>query len=202
MVSIGLSLPLLAGEVTLSSETMQASSESSSIQDCLSQGGKCNDTELKSGSSFSIDDVVNLGIVKHDEVASTQESTTGNVEKVSTTAALPSIDMEILFDYNSANIRPDQASRLREVAQVLSDPKFHNSIFTFVGHTDGVGSADYNRNLSHQRASAVAQFVSISAGIPQHQTRATGVGFDYLKTPSDPAGAQNRRVQLVLIPGS
>tara|TARA_R110002049_G_scaffold142277_2_gene304134 strand:+ start:11009 stop:11668 length:660 start_codon:yes stop_codon:yes gene_type:complete len=199
-------LPGSAQELTLESFDLggdsapAATAANSDIETCLLDPAACNNSELRSGASLSIDDVVNLGVIDREKVATTTTSTTGQAQQVNTAQALPSIDMEILFDYNSAGIRGDQAQRLAELSTVLRDPRFANYTLAFIGHTDAVGSDAYNRDLSQRRAQEVAYFVSQAAGIPLARTSATGLGFARLKTPSDPAGPQNRRVQLVLIP--
>lgn len=172
----------------------------SDLETCLLNAAACKNSELKSGSSMSIDDVVNLGVIDREKVAVQQTSVNGTTKKVDTAQALPSIDMEILFDYDSTSIRADQAQRLVELSEVLRGPKFQDFTLAFIGHTDSVGSAAYNRDLSRRRAQEVAFYVSRAAGIPLSQTTASGLGFDRPKTPHDPEGPQNRRVQLVLIP--
>jgi OOP family OmpA-OmpF porin len=177
-----------------------AATPTSEIETCLLDPTACNNSELRPTGSLSIDDVVNLGVIDRKKVATTQNNDSGQAQQVNTAQALPSIDMEILFDYNSASIRGDQALRLAELSTVLRSPKFDNFTLAFIGHTDAAGSDAFNRDLSQRRAQEVAFFVSRAAEIPLARTSATGLGFARLKTPSDPNGAQNRRVQLVLIP--
>lgn len=170
------------------------------LKSCLLDPSNCQNSELKSGAAFSMDDVVNLKITDRESVPTTQVKSDGTNETIDRSKPLPSIDMEILFDYNSDSIRSDQFSRLLELSEVLKDPRFKTYTLAFIGHTDAKGSADYNRDLSYRRAQTVANFVATAAQFPMHQTSATGLGFDRLKSPFDPLGAQNRRVQLVLIP--
>lgn len=209
-VLLAASPPSLAQELTLDSFDLggeqktdgkvQPSAPESEIETCLLDPSACQNAEYRSGSSLSIDDVVNLGVIDRENIATTQTNSTGRMEPVNTAESLPSIDMEILFDYNSASIRADQAVRLAELSAVLRGAKFNDYTLAFIGHTDAVGSATYNQTLSQRRAEAVALFVSEAGSIPLTRTSATGLGYSRLKTPSDPTGAQNRRVQLVLIP--
>jgi OOP family OmpA-OmpF porin len=205
-LSFGLSFTgaLTAQELSLESfdlgNVSSVAKPTSDIETCLLNPDACENKEMRSATSLSIDDVVNLGVIDREQVAKTEVKADGTAENVDTTQALPSIDMEILFDYNSVAIRADQAVRLAELSVVLRDPKFRNFTFAFLGHTDAKGSAAYNRDLSQRRAFEVAKFISSAAAIPLSQTSSTGLGFDRLKSPSDPEGAQNRRVQLVLIP--
>lgn len=151
-----------------------------------------------SSQSFSLNDVVNLGIVERSDVEKADED--GNVVRVEDRVEpLPSIDLEILFDYNSASLRPDQMAPLVSLSRDLSEIDFSRAQLVLMGHTDGVGSAVYNKELSHRRAQSVAAFLSEAADIPRYRIKTSGMGFDYLKTPSDPANAINRRVQVILV---
>lgn len=156
------------------------------------------DRVQSSSQSFSINDVVNLGIVERSEVE--KPDSNGQVLKVEDRVEpLPSIDLEILFEYNSASIQPDQIPQLIALSRDLSEIDFTRAQLVVMGHTDGVGSAAYNRELSHRRAQSVARFLSEAAEIPIYRIKTSGMGFDYLKTPYDPKNAVNRRVQVLLV---
>lgn len=177
----------------------------SDLENCLLKAGNCSSDELKSGASFSLDDVLNLGVIDHEKVAPAPVSAvSGNGEKPVSPSTyadpLPSVDMEILFDYDSADIRWDQKDRLVDLAKTLSADGFRSYSMLFVGHTDAKGSAQYNRHLSGQRAEAVANFIRVNTAIPAHQIISSGIGFDRLKDQRDPLSPRNRRVQLVLVP--
>jgi outer membrane protein OmpA-like peptidoglycan-associated protein len=169
------------------------------LEKCLLEPALCQSKEFATKSTISIDDVVNLGIIDREEVKATPVATDDPSNPV-TAQALPSIDMEILFDYDSSNVRPDQYPKLAELANLLKTDKFKGYRFAFIGHSDAKGSYDYNRNLSRKRAEEVSQFVSRVATLPTSRMIATGLGPSQLKDPGDPFGAGNRRVQLVLIP--
>lgn len=162
---------------------------------CLRDPSQCDD----GGVDFSIDDVVNLGIVDREEVAETPATSEG--ESVRTTDPLPSIDLEVLFDYNSADIRPDQMGQLIELAEILRSDDFGSYRLIFLGHTDAKGSAAYNERLSERRARSVADFVAAAANVPANRIDAVGLGFQRLADVNNPLSARNRRVQLVLVPG-
>lgn len=177
----------------------------SQLESCLLGSADCKSDELKSGASFSLDDVLNLGVIDRSQVKAEPASTATNADKDTASIAasadpLPSVDMEILFDYNSSNIRWDQKERLIDLARTLSSSDFRKFSVLFVGHTDAKGSAEYNRKLSSQRAEAVADFIRINTAIPPTQIVSSGVGFERLKDNNDPFSERNRRVQLVLIP--
>ena len=102
----------------------------------------------------------------------------------------------ILFDLDSAAIRPESKPVLDEVAASLeSQPDWR---LTIEGHTDSTGSAEHNRVLSQQRADAVKAFL-VAAGIDA--ARLQTVGFGASQPVADNATelgrSQNRRVELV-----
>lgn len=182
-------------QIQLNSKTQNTNSMSS----CLLNASNCTNKEFKSSASFSIDDVVNLGIVDRNEVKPTKVSTSDS-STPSVPQTLPSIDMEILFDYDSDIVRSDQYQKLIELSNVLKESKFNNYKFAFLGHSDSKGSPQYNRTLSFKRAAAVSQFLVDATGLQSGRMLSSGMGSSRLKTPGDPFGAANRRVQLVLIP--
>ncbi|MBU0968968.1 MAG: OmpA family protein [Proteobacteria bacterium] len=102
----------------------------------------------------------------------------------------------ILFDFNSAVIRPESKPVLDEVLGMLrSEPGWQ---LTIEGHTDAVGSEDRNQTLSQQRAEAVKAYL-VDGGVDAARLATTGFGES--KPVADNATelgrAQNRRVELV-----
>ena len=186
-------------EVTAESSIAISKGGTREMEKCLLDQTNCTSPEYRSSASFSLDDVVNLGVVKREEVAPVGGK---NSTIAATTAPLPSIDMEILFDYNSDTLRPDQYQKLAELATVLSGDKFRSFRIVFLGHTDAKGGQSYNHDLSRRRAKAVADFVSEVGGLPSDRLIANGLGSQSLKDPGNPFGPQNRRVQVLLLPGS
>lgn len=172
----------------------------SGMADCLKSPDACAGSGFKSDVSFSLDDVVNLGIIDREEVAPQPASTDGAGSLSKPSDPLPSIDLEVLFDRNSDAIRPDQMTQLVDLSSVLRQDDFRNYRLIFMGHTDAKGSIEYNNDLSRRRAESVAQFVALTAGVPRDRIRSVGFGFSQLAVPSDPFADRNRRVQLVLVP--
>ncbi len=103
-----------------------------------------------------------------------------------------SISLELLFDYNSANLTAAAKEQLKGFAQAfLKEP---DKKLTIEGHTDAVGSDSYNQSLSQQRAEAVKKFLTEAYSIPPSQIRSEGKGKNNLAKPNDPAAEENRRV--------
>ena len=109
----------------------------------------------------------------------------------------PSINLEILFDYNSADVGPRAASVVNDLGNVLSKDKFKGAVFFINGYTDAKGSPEYNMALSQRRAEAVRHVLIERYGLPPQTLIATGFGVTSLKNPNDPFGEENRRVQIV-----
>ncbi len=103
----------------------------------------------------------------------------------------------ILFEFDRADILSESAEALATVAELMdgnADLKL-----LVVGHTDGVGSFDYNLRLSVDRAQAVVAWLSERHGIDGSRLRPAGAGpMSPVTTNRTEAGrAQNRRVELV-----
>ena len=109
----------------------------------------------------------------------------------------PSIDLEIFFDYKSADVTPRAAAALTPLGRALSDTRLAGDAFLIAGHSDGKGSADYNLALSRKRAEAVRRHLIANFGIDGAKLVATGMGSKHLKNAKQPLAAENRRVQIV-----
>ena len=100
------------------------------------------------------------------------------------------------FDFNKAAIKKESDSLLTEVAKVMTDHPEIKKV-SVEGHTDNVGSADFNKKLSQQRADAVVKWLS-SHGIAADRLKSVGVGKDRPLVPNDTDlnRALNRRVEF------
>jgi OOP family OmpA-OmpF porin len=108
------------------------------------------------------------------------------------------IDLNIAFDFNSAQLSPDSAALLERLSQALQAPQLQAQRFRVEGHTDGKGQAAYNQQLSERRAAAVVQYLA-QRGVGTERLQAQGKGFSELLKPEDPLAAENRRVRIVAI---
>jgi outer membrane protein OmpA-like peptidoglycan-associated protein len=165
------------------------------MRDCLLDSAGCASAEFGNAADFTLDDVYNLGVIDRD--AQPQRSAAAPDP-----TPLPSIDLEVLFAYDSDSLTPQAMAKLSSLAAALSDPRLADSRLLFIGHTDAVGSAAYNTALSQRRAQAVADYVRATLPLAGDRIEAVGLGFSRLKNRQDPSAAQNRRVQLVLVPGA
>ncbi len=109
----------------------------------------------------------------------------------------PAIDLEILFEYNSADISPKAMPALAALGKALSRQDLKGSVCFINGHTDAAGGADYNQLLSQRRANSVRRVLVEQYRLVPDTLIAAGFGKEQLKNPANPLGQENRRVQIV-----
>ncbi len=103
----------------------------------------------------------------------------------------------ITFDTDKADIKPESAQTIAEIAKLLkSDAGLKVAV---VGHTDATGAVPHNLKLSQDRAQAVMQALIRDHGIDAARLQAFGCGpFAPVATnDTDDGRARNRRVELV-----
>jgi len=106
---------------------------------------------------------------------------------------------DITFDTGSATVRASLRSDLQALAANLND--FPNTTVDIIGHTDNVGAASFNQQLSSQRANSVFSILS-DGGVAHSRMRAIGRGEDEpIATNLNAEGrAKNRRVEIIIRP--
>jgi outer membrane protein OmpA-like peptidoglycan-associated protein len=109
----------------------------------------------------------------------------------------PRIDVEIRFDFNSANISRNAMPEVDVLGKALSDPKIKGNSFVLAGHTDAVGGEEVNQDLSERRADSVKQYLVEKYGLAPDQLVTAGYGKTRLKDKDNPTAAVNRRVEVV-----
>jgi len=121
------------------------------------------------------------------QILETRESARGLIVNLS----------DVLFDTGSANLKTGAREKLAKVAGILLS---HRGLKLQVeGHTDSVGSADYNQRLSENRADSVRTYL-VEQGIAPNAIGTAGFGETMPVASNDtPAGRQqNRRVELIV----
>lgn len=106
---------------------------------------------------------------------------------------------KILFDFNSSQLKSASKASLQKMAEVFK--KYEKTEMTVAGHTDNVGSASYNLQLSDRRARAVTDYL-VSLGVDRGRMRVMGFGFErpVASNDSEDGRAQNRRVEIHIVP--
>jgi len=105
----------------------------------------------------------------------------------------------IFFDYNTAVLSPASRPELDRIIGLMNE---HTEMLVRVsGHTDNVGSDEYNRKLSLQRAEAVREYLVNSGGIQADRIVVTGAGASQpLASNASEAGRnQNRRSEFTIV---
>src|SRR3954468_20522688 len=109
----------------------------------------------------------------------------------------PKIDLEINFDYNSAEISAKSLPSVQALGRALSNPDLTGSTFVVAGHTDAAGGESYNQDLSERRADSIKRYLVDKYGINGADLVTVGYGKSKLKDPNQPLAESNRRVQVV-----
>lgn len=123
------------------------------------------DVEFSTNSKGKIQQKINLSIESYkDADARIQENKKGDVQ----------INLErIYFDYDKSNIRPDAASILNNLVNIMNQyPQMEVQVSA---HTDARAGNDYNLNLSKSRAASTLEYV-VSQGINRNRLRSIGYG--------------------------
>jgi OOP family OmpA-OmpF porin len=109
-----------------------------------------------------------------------------------------SIKAEALFDFDKAIVKPEGRRLLDQVAAQQQAIKLETIIA--VGHTDSIGSVDYNLKLSQRRAAAVKAYL-VSKGIDANRITTEGKGKSNPVADNKTAAgrAKNRRVDIEII---
>ena len=108
----------------------------------------------------------------------------------------PKIDLEINFDYNSADINARSLPSVQALGRALSNPDLKGSTFVVAGYTDAAGGEAYNQELSERRADSIKHYLVDKFGIAGTDLVTVGYGKTKLKDPAHPLAEVNRRVQV------
>ncbi len=108
---------------------------------------------------------------------------------------------DVTFATGSANVTPGLTREIQSIAANLVS--YPNSNIEVVGHTDNVGAAAMNQDLSERRAYSVSSIL-IGAGVPSARIVSYGKGLTQPVASNDTAAgrAQNRRVEILIRPKS
>jgi len=104
---------------------------------------------------------------------------------------------DVLFDFNKYTLKPEAREKMAKVSGILL--AYPGLKIQLEGHTDSVGSDEYNQKLSEQRADAVRDYLT-QQGVPANNVTGVGLGkSDPVASNDTAAGRQrNRRVEMVV----
>ncbi|MCU1234301.1 MAG: OmpA/MotB domain protein [Candidatus Solibacter sp.] len=120
-------------------------------------------------------------------ILETRESARGLIVNIS----------DVLFDFNKYTLKPGAREKLAKVAGILL--AYPGLKIQVEGHTDSVGTEEYNLKLSEARANSVRDYLT-AQNVPAPGVSAVGLGkADPVASNDTAAGRQrNRRVELVV----
>jgi outer membrane protein OmpA-like peptidoglycan-associated protein len=105
---------------------------------------------------------------------------------------LPTIDLEVYFDFNSAAITSVAEPQLDELGAALTDPRLKGATISIGGHTDA-----FNKKLSERRAAMIREYLVDNFHLSAANLRTVGYGKSRPKNKMDPNAPENRRVEVV-----
>jgi len=113
-------------------------------------------------------------------------------------SAPPTVRLPIFFEFNSAELRPEGRALLDKVGAALSSDELATFRFSVEGHTDSIGSENYNASLSAERAEAVKAYL-MAQGVPENRLGTVGHGevAPVADNDTDEGRQRNRRVELI-----
>ncbi len=125
-----------------------------------------------------------------------EELANANVERVGEGIQI-TFDNAILFDFGKSTLQSQARTDLVDLAASLN--KYDNTDVVIYGHTDSVGSDDFNMGLSEERAAAAAQYL-MSQGISRSRITTIGKGetAPVASNDTDSGRALNRRVEIAI----
>ena len=103
----------------------------------------------------------------------------------------------LLYDFDSDAVKPDARANLQSLAQSVD--KYPGSDLLILGHTDSVGTEEYNKRLSVSRADAAAEYL-VGQGVDRSRIGTGGLGEEEPVAPNaTPDGrSRNRRVEVAI----
>lgn len=110
------------------------------------------------------------------------------------------INLEVLFENNSALIKEDTKEKVLAFSKYLKDNKAFNSVITGHSSKENKSSAAYNQKLSEKRANAIKDLI-VANGVEASRIQAVGKGFEQPIATNDTAEGQalNRRIEAELV---
>ncbi|HEX2222711.1 MAG TPA: OmpA family protein [Thermoanaerobaculia bacterium] len=137
-----------------------------------------------------------------DKVVRTVESepcpVVAEVEEVAPAAPPPepfALDERVNFEFDRSNILPQFEDTLNQVAAALNEHPNEQTILT--GHTDSIGTEEYNLALAERRAGSVAEYLQ-ARGVPREQLvlQARGEAQPIASNETEQGRFLNRRVEI------
>jgi len=122
-----------------------------------------------------------------------------NIQRLHDETLKVSLSSSTSFDFDSAEIKPSFYRALNSLTRTLLN--YDHTVLHIIGHTDDIGSEEYNYILSVQRAQAVAHYLN-HKGVAAARLRIEGRGElePRSENATDDSRHRNRRVEIFIKP--
>ena len=121
------------------------------------------------------------------------------VERLANDVVRITMTSQTAFDTDSSDIKPSFHSTMDKVAEVFV--RYGKTTLTVAGHTDNVGSVQYNQKLSERRALSVARYLESRKVNPVRlSTVGKGESFPIESNSTEAGRRANRRVEIYITP--
>src|ERR1700737_98853 len=131
----------LAGGNTVSADQILDALETETMTRGLSAGAQADPAATAKEASF-------VNTLRNRKTRSLSLDERQEIAEIASTK--PKIDLEIHFDYNSADISKGSTQAVQELGKAISDASLKDSTFVVAGHTDAIGGGAYNQDLSER----------------------------------------------------
>ncbi len=109
----------------------------------------------------------------------------------------PRVALNILFEFDKDVLTAHAKETLNILGRAMTSQELAGSTFRLEGHTDAVGTFEYNMDLSRRRARAVQRYLLENFNISNNQLLTEGWGEARPLPNIDPEDGRNRRVEVV-----
>ena len=111
-----------------------------------------------------------------------------------------SFKSSVLFDFDKSILKPEAEIELHNAA--LKIKEYSNVRIIIGGHTDSIGTEEYNRELSMKRAAAVKDYFLSQENMDMYKIESHGYGesIPIASNDTEEGRAKNRRVEIIILP--
>ncbi len=113
--------------------------------------------------------------------------------------AMPAVEIDtVTFGFNEDWVREEQLENLDRIGTILEEiiAAHPHEVFMIEGHTDAVGTDEYNLDLSRRRALAIKQALTQYYEIRPENLETIGYGEEHLKIQTEDPEEENRRISI------
>jgi OmpA-OmpF porin, OOP family len=103
----------------------------------------------------------------------------------------------LFFDFDSADLKPESFTELDKVLAFLKENP--SLVVEISGHTDNMGSRQYNLALSERRAQSIVAYLSRSIPVVRLKSKGFGPDFPIAENDSEEGRSKNRRSEMKIL---